>query len=281
MAYPSYGGNAPAGYGAHPVGGFANEADEGQYGQQHQQPQHFDRYNNDEQPPYLHSGYTHQQQYSYDDQYAQNAAGPPMQPYGAQEIGGDGEDAPNTRPDYHGQWVPANQHADYHAGQLRPEMRHSESGQSETFGGVNPFDTPMDGHAMNPLGQPAMMQSNEDIPLLNRNGHGPPGVGMSGYGQAMDGQPVGYGPGGFADPAMLGGRPHDDEEEEASQVRYGRIPQRIPRRLKTIKQGACKSHLTVDLLKAVYPHSPAVSRKSGPGCASTQEAARDLPSTRR
>jgi hypothetical protein len=250
MAYPTYGG-APA-YGAPPVGGFHAEADEGQYAQHQQQHQNQQYGYGDEQVPYLHGGYAHQAQYSYDDQYAAAAApGVPgaMQPFSGQEVGGDAEDAPNTRPDYHGQWVPASQHADYHAGVAgaggRPDMRHSESDQSETFGGVNPFDTPHDAHAMNPLGQPAMGQSNEHIPLLNRNNHmnqGQPGVGMTGYGQALSDQPLGYGPGGFADPAMMGGRPHDDEEEEASQVRYGRIPQRIPRRLKTIKQGQSRFH---------------------------------------
>lgn len=280
MAYPSYGQSH--GYGAPPVGGFSNQADEGQYEQhyqQHQQQQHPQQYGYEDQPPFL----TQTAQYSYDDQYAASpqqqrqqqpplpvGAGQPMQPYAAQELGGhDQEDEPNTRPDYHGQWVPANQHAEYHS---RPDLRHSESGQSQTFGGVNPFDTPHDGIPLNPLGQPGMMASNEDIPLLHRNqmNGAQPGLGMSGYGQTMNGQPVSYGPGGFADPAMLG--PTHEEDEEQSQVRYGRIPQRIPRRLKTIKQGwALVAWHVVCLLNLRI--SSAVPWQSGAGRAGAKEAA--------
>ena len=59
-----------------------------------------------------------------------------------------------------------------------------------------------------------MADEHNDEPLLNRRGS---------RDSAM--------PGGF-DPALLGG-PIDDD---ASNIRYGRIPQRVPRRYKTIKK---------------------------------------------
>lgn len=106
-------------------------------------------------------------------------------------------------------------------GPLRPSYT------NDTFvSNTNPFDTPGLGASVGP-GQSQLNlsvgpggrlgngrdASTEHIPLLDQGG---------GY----------HAPGGFVDPSRIG---MDDD----NQVRYGRIPQRIPRRLKTIKQGGC------------------------------------------
>lgn len=238
-SYPSYGGNSP-------------------------QPQH------GLEPPYLHPGYAHNQSYTSDygsnpnlnnQQLRHDNSGSPsnapspahsygnipasdsngrdvLQPVGPRIMGGSSaNDEPNVAPHQAVHWVPADQHgrlgvpgAHNNDGSLNNNMYPSYSGDTFTSN-VNPFDAPMD----QPLG-PHGSNPNEDIPLLDQHGrHG------SGYSQIMlpgampmgAGQGGGYmGPGGFMDPNML----HDDDDEQ-TQIRYGRIPQRVPRRLKTIKQG--------------------------------------------
>lgn len=104
----------------------------------------------------------------------------------------------------------------------------------------NPFDTPGLNQSVGPGGAASRHDlppgasfgpgggfqrdpSTEHIPLLDQGGghHAPSG-------------PLPAGPGGFTDPNGAGAYNDWDEERH---VRYGRIPQRIPRRLKTVKQG--------------------------------------------
>ena len=254
MAYYGNQQQQPGAGGFH-QGGEADEAQQWQgqpQGQPHQSQHGGYGYSAHEEPPYIHPGYQHQATYSYDDQYQQQ-----QQPYGLQPVQpydqGD-NDEPNTRPDHHAHWIqaapPGPGPGAYSDDSGMPGFRHSDSNESETFGGVNPFDTPgaTANGGVDPLSQQQHQQpgmaSNEDIPLLTQAGgqhlyHLPGQGGRSAYGDAM-GMAGGAsaGPGGFADPNAL--HAGADEEEE-SQVRYGRIPQRIPRRLKTIKQGAsCK-----------------------------------------
>lgn len=236
--YPSYGGNSP------------------HYQQQQQQ-----------EPPYLHPGYAHNQSYASD--FGSNSNTPAnlrhdnsspaphtgsssptygnvpasdsgrdiLHPVGPRIMGGgpgNSNDEPNVPPHQAVHWVSADQHnrlgvPGVNNNGSNNNMYPSYSGDTFTSN-INPFDAPMD--------QPLQHGSapNEDIPLLEQ--HGRQG---SGYSQAMlpgampmDGRQGMMGPGGFMDPNM-----HQDDDDEMSQVRYGRIPQRVPRRLKTIKQGKC------------------------------------------
>jgi chitin synthase len=218
--YPSYGGNSPQ-----QVGGL--------------------------EPPYLHPGYTHNQ--SYASNYGSNSPAnlrhdsaspshtgspaptygnlPPsdsgrdvLQPVGPRIMGAGSNDEPNVAPHQAIHWVSADQHGRLGVPGVNDGNNNSmyPSYSGDTFtSNVNPFDAPMD----QPL--PHGSHPHEDIPLLDQ--HGRQG---SGYSQAMLPGAMPMGPGGFMDPNMM----HDDDDE-LSQVRYGRIPQRVPRRLKTIKQG--------------------------------------------
>lgn len=108
---------------------------------------------------------------------------------------------------------------------------------------VNPFEqqasqTPFSNNSV-PYGQGGAVPSTDNIPLLNTSSiSGPRGPFGGGYHH-----PSGHVSGGFVDPSYLGGGPgaggpdDDDDDDNTTQVRYGRIPQRIPRRLKTVKQG--------------------------------------------
>ena len=71
-----------------------------------------------------------------------------------------------------------------------------------------------------------------DMPLLQRG----PSQHSEFSGHAM-GSPAF--PGGFAGPAGYDPALQDDEQE--TNIRYGRIPQRVPRRYKTIKKVECAS----------------------------------------
>lgn len=240
--YPAYGGNSPA------------------------------------QPPYIHPGYAHNQAYS--DDYGSSAnlnnnrhdtMSPPhntpspapsygnippsdsiggnsnngrdvLQPVGPRIMSPSNADEPNVAPHQAVHWVSADQHGrlgvpgsntnayNDSSNSVNNTLYPTYSGDTFTSN-VNPFDAPMD-QPLAPGSNP-----NEDIPLLGQSQHGRFG---SGYSQAMLPGAMPQGPGGFMDPNMM----HHDDDDEQSQVRYGRIPQRVPRRLKTIKQGRSDQTLT-------------------------------------
>jgi hypothetical protein len=224
-----------------------------------------------EQPPYLHPGYAHGQSYTSDYAGSNSNLGAPLRggspssssahgstpplPVGAhgypglhpsdsgsgrdilQPVGprlmspapGNSNNTNDATPNNAVHWVSADQHGRLGVPDPNSHMYPSYSGDTFTSN-VNPFDAPMD----QPLGGPPGTNNggNEDIPLLEQHGRG--GSGYSGVmlpGAMPAGQGI-QGPGGFADPHAY----HDDDDEQ-SQIRYGRIPQRVPRRLKTIKQG--------------------------------------------
>lgn len=228
------------------------------------------------QPPYLHPGYAHNQAYSDDYGSSSNLAGtnnnvssppygtsstspspahsygniPPdtnnnsntgrdtLHPIGPRIMSPSNADNPNVPPHHAVHWISADQHNRLgvpNDGNGNGNMYPSYSGDTFTSN-INPFDAPMDQPlAPNNAGGGGNSNPNEDIPLLEQ--HGRYG---SGYSQAMMGMPgamppriQNMGPGGFMDPNMM----LNEDDDEMSQVRYGRIPQRVPRRLKTIKQG--------------------------------------------
>ncbi|KAJ7599620.1 glycosyltransferase family 2 protein [Mycena floridula] len=81
-----------------------------------------------------------------------------------------------------------------------------------------------------------------DIPLLRRDGgmgEIRTGVNEPGYNARSTVHEPGYVSDGFNDPGMdmpIPGAFNQEEEEENNRVRYGRIPQRVPRRYRTIKK---------------------------------------------
>lgn len=191
------------------AGGFA-EPDEGQYGQHQQYDHHWDQYA--QEPPFLHGGYGHQSTFDDEDQHRH----PPAQNGGFYDQhmqlqgGGGGADGDNGQPPHHNaHWVPAGQHPGQH---LQPRQEQLQPGSAD-LGAYPSYTNDTFAHQpnINPFENPTHNATNEDIPLLQQNGNA----------------------GGFVDPNQPG--PGDDEDE--SQVRYGKIPRRIPRRLKTIKQG--------------------------------------------
>lgn len=239
MAY-NYG--HPGNVGSPAPGGFHAGDEEARY--QSHTPAPYDQQGYDEhQPPFLHAGYGHQETYSSDRQYedggdasnrfsaqyghqgytqGQDQHGyPPIDDQALHSPMGEGD---NGQPPHHNiHWLPATQHP---GGQPEPD-----AGLYPSYTGGSSYDlhtggSTANGDNLNPFDAPPVHErlgSNEDFPLLNQNG-----------------APIGgmHAPGGFVDPTQgMNGeiQEHDDDD---TAIRYGHIPRRVPRRLKTVKQGS-------------------------------------------
>ncbi|KAK0548347.1 Chitin synthase 4 [Tilletia horrida] len=179
----------------------------------------------------------------YDDGYAAHSPYPPSHSHNTLH-----SPAPYDRP-------PSESHPSQYPGHdpLGPPPHHGGNGHEDLYAPASSFDAdgnyyddgraaPQDAlyprrgsidaggssYAHHSSGMPGASDSEDDAAMPLRGGGGAAAAGRRPHLPSESGASMTF-PGGFVDPAAM-------EQGEAGGIRYGRIPQRVPRRYKTVKR---------------------------------------------